>query len=140
MRSSLAAWLIAGFLTGCARPSMPDNRAAPVTSRSSDAGAVVTRLELERVPQGGNLMAALEQLRPWFFTERAWTVVVMVNGSLLGDISVLRTIPVTDVCEVRLQRTTSEAGRSVIHGTASRGADLIAVTFQQGATTLCPRP
>lgn len=118
---------------------MPDNTAAPVTSPSYDAGAVVTRLELERVPQSGNLLAALEQLRPWFFTERAWTAVVLVNGSLLGDISVLRTIPVTDVCEVRLQRTTSEAGRSVVHGTASRGADLIAVTFQQGATTLCPR-
>jgi len=139
MRSSLAVWIIAGFLTGCVQPPIPDTRPAPATSRSYGAGAVVTRLELERAAQNRSLLAALEQLRPWFFTERAWTVVVLVNGSLLGDISVLRTISVTEVCEVRLQRGTSESGRSVIHGSVSNGTDLIAVTLQQGATTLCPR-
>jgi len=139
MRSSLAVWIIAGFLTGCVQPPIPDTRPAPATTRSYGAGAVVTRLELERAAQNRSLLAALEQLRPWFFTERAWTVVVLVNGSLLGDISVLRTISVTEVCEVRLQRGTSESGRSVIHGSVSNGTDLIAVTLQQGATTLCPR-
>jgi hypothetical protein len=141
MRSPSATWLIIGFLTGCAQPSIPHTSPGPVTTRSSGASSVVTGLELARAAQSGNLMAALQQIRPWFLTARGGTLLVSVDGSVFADASVLRDISVTDVCEVRLQRGTSGAGQSVIlpNGSVSSGGDLIDVSLRHDATTLCSR-
>ena len=132
MRSPSAAWLMVGFLTGCTQPSIPQTRPGPVTTRSSDASFVVTRSDLDRSAPSGNLMAALQKIRPWFLTGRGGTLLVSIEGSVLTDPSVLRTISVTDVCEVRLVRGTSGAGRSVVlpNGSVSSGDDLIDVSLR----------
>jgi hypothetical protein len=137
MRSPSAAWLIIGFATGCAQPSIPHPNPGPATTASFAASAaVVTRRELDRAVQRGNLMTALQQVRPWFLTGRGGPVVVSLNGSVFGDTSVLRNVSVTDVCEVRLVRGTSQAGRPVVlpDGSVSSGGDLIEVTLPP-----CPR-
>jgi hypothetical protein len=92
----------------------------------------VTSSELARVAQSGNLLAALRQLHPSFLIGRDGTLVVSVNGSVFGDVSVLRDIPVTDVCKVRLLRGTSGAGRPVIlpTGRVSIGNGLIEVSLR----------
>ena len=132
MRSSSAAWLIIGFLAGCAQPSIPHTSPGPVPTRSSDASSVVTRSELDRSAPGGTLMAALQKIRPWFLTGRGGTLLVSLEGSVLTDASVLRNVAVTEVCEVRLVRGTSGAGRSVVlpDGSVSSGGDLIDVSLR----------
>jgi hypothetical protein len=77
-------------------------------------------------------MAALQQLRPWFLTARDEAFIVSVDGAVFADASVLRNIPVTDVCEVRWQRATSGAGRPVIlpNGRVRSGGDLIEVSLR----------
>ena len=132
MRSASAAWLIIGFLAACARPSISHTNPGPVTLRSSDASLVVTRSELDRSAPSGTLMAALQKIRPWFLTGRGGTLLVSLEGSVLTDASVLRTISVPDVCEVRLVRGTSGAGRSVVlpNGSVSSGDDLIDVSLR----------
>lgn len=139
MRSASAVWLIIGFLTGCSQPAVPHTSPGPVTTSSS--AAVVTRLELDRSAQSGNLMAALQQIRPWFLTARGGTLVVSVDGTVFADASVLSNISVTGVCEVRLQRGTSGAGRSAVlpNGNVSSGGDMIDVSLRHDATALCPR-
>jgi hypothetical protein len=66
---------------------------------------------------------------------------VSIDGSVVADTSVLRTIPVTDVCLVQLRRGTSGAGRSMVlpNGDVSSGSDLIEVSLRHDAATLCPR-
>jgi hypothetical protein len=53
--------------------------------------------------------------------------------------SILRTISATDVCELRLQRGTSGAGRPVIlaNGRVSSGDDLLEVSPWHDATSPC---
>lgn len=110
-------------------------------TRSSAASSVVTGLELARVAQSGTLMAALQLIRPWFLTARGGTLLVSVDGTAFADASVLRNIRVYNVCEVRLQRGTSGAGRSVVlpDGSVSSEVDLIQVSLRYDATTACPR-
>jgi hypothetical protein len=141
MRSPSAAGLIIGFLTVCAQPSRTHTGPEPVPTRSSDASSVVTGMELARATPSGTLMAALQQIRPEFLTARGGRLMVSVDGLVFADTSILRTVAVTDVCAVRLQRGTSGAGRSAIllDGRVSAGGDLIDVSLRHGGTTLCPR-
>ena len=126
-----SAWLIIGFLSGCAQGSIPPARLERPTN-SSGASSVVTSLELARLAQSGNLMAALQQLRPWFLTARDEAFIVSVDGVVFTDASVLRTISVADVCEVQWQRGASRAGRSAVlpNGRVSSGGDLIEVSLR----------
>lgn len=132
MRSPSAEWLLIGLLAGCAQPSIHHSSRGPAPTRSSDASTVVTRSELDRSAPTGTLMAALQKVRPWFLTGRGGTVLVSLEGSALTDASVLRNVSVTDVCEVRLVRGTSGAGRSVVlpDGSVSSGGDLIDVSLR----------
>jgi hypothetical protein len=142
MRYPPAAWLFIGFLTGCAHASIPHTSPGPDANRSSSASSVVTSVELARAAQRGNLMAALQQIRPSFLTARGGTLLVSVDGVVFADASVLRYISVTDVCEVRLQRGTSAPSvPSVVlpNGGVSSGGDLIDVSLRHDATTPCPR-
>lgn len=143
MRSASAAWLIIGFLSGCAQPSIPHTSPKPVTTRSSAASSVVlARLELDRSAPSGDLMAALQKIRPWFLAGRGdGELLVSIDGSVVADTSILRYISVADVCTVRLRRGTSGAGRSAIlpNGTVSSGGDLIEVSLRRDAATQCPQ-
>jgi len=134
-----AALLIVGFLSGCAQPSIPHTSPAPAATRSTDASSVLTRAELANAAQDGSLMAALHRLRPVFLNARGGTLLVSIDGAVFADTSVLHVISATDVCQVRLRRGTSGAGRSAIlpDGGVSSGGDLIEISLRHGPATPC---
>ena len=140
MRSPSRAWLIVGFLTGCAQPSIRHTSPERVTTRSSSNNYTVTASELARIAQGGDLMTALQHLRPWALAARDSTFLVTVYGLAFGDVSVLRDIRANDVCEVRLKRGISAAsGIAVVlpDGGVSSGKDWIEVSMRHGDSTVC---
>ena len=59
-------------------------------------------------------MAALQVARPWFLFTRGAAPTVSIDGSPATDLSVLRTISVTDVHEVRLVRANRGGGRAAV--------------------------
>jgi len=133
------AWLFIGFLTGCARAAIPHTEPESVATSPSTNPSVVTNAELARAAQTGSLMEALQTVRPLFLAARGGTVIVSVDGFVFPDTSILRDIPVADVCTVRLQRATSAAGRSAIspNGRVNSGGNLIDVSLRHDTT--CPR-
>lgn len=90
---------------------------------------VVTAAELARIGRQGSLMDALQRLRPSMLTSRGGTPLVSIDDSPATDLSSLRMIAASDVCEVRLHRASSSIGRSAVlpNGDVVVG-DLIAVT------------
>lgn len=118
--------IAAGLLTACAHGAA---RSRATDTAGVSAATVVTAEELQRVGQGRSVFAALEQVRPWLLTARGGVPSVSVDGSSPTDVSLLRSMSVSDVCEVRLLRATSDAGRSAVlaNGDVRNTGDIILV-------------
>ena len=131
-RRAATALAVAGLATGCATRTVK----TPTSNDATTGGTatVLTAHELSRLASQGSLMDALERLRPSMLVSRGtappW---VSIDGSPLGELSLLRTIAASMVREVRLQRASSGAGRPVIapNGGVIIG-DVIAVTTWEG--------
>jgi hypothetical protein len=97
------------------------------------ASTVLTSKDLGRLVRQGSVMDALERLRPFWLVSRGTTPLVSIDGSSPADVSLLRTIPVSVVREVRLLRSSSSAVRASImpNGDVIVG-DVIAVSTRQG--------
>ena len=130
--SLISAWLIVvGVSTDCARYPVPAR--VGETREVSDA-TVVTATELMRVGQGGSIFTALQYARPSFLAARGGVPLVSVDGSAATDASILRSMSVSDVQEVRLVRGTSGAGRpaALPNGDVVSGGDVIVVVTRRG--------
>jgi len=77
----------------------------------------------------GSLMDALERLRPYMLSSRGTTPSVSIDGAPAVELSLLRTIPVRVVRQVRLQRAASGTGRArITHNGDTVVGDVIVVT------------
>src|SRR5262245_26517692 len=113
-------------LTGCASSSASTPQATTTTPQATTTSPprrdanVITAEELATVMQG-DLLLAIQQLRPAFLQTRGMTstgvgtapefLQVYVNGVRTGDASVLRQIAVIDVREVRRLSATEATQR-----------------------------
>jgi hypothetical protein len=97
--------------------------------------AVVTAANLSSGGESRSVLAALQQARPWFLLgTRGRMPAVFLDESLMTDISILSTLSVSDICEIRLQRATSGAGHVLIlsNGDVSSGDVLVVRTRRVG--------
>jgi hypothetical protein len=69
---------------------------------------------MNRVAQGQSLWTAIERTRPQFLQGRGSVPMVSIDGSAVVDLWVLRTIPVSHVHEVRMQRGAGNGARSAV--------------------------
>src|SRR5689334_18821698 len=99
-RASVSLIAIAALSISCTPRSGRPSRAA----ETGAANNVLTAAEMVRVAGDQSLWTAIERLRPWFLQGRGSLPTVSVDGSPAMELSILRTIPVTSVQEVRLQR------------------------------------
>ncbi len=131
-RRATTALAIVGLAAGCATGPARNRSSSEVTDGVS-ASTVVTAQELGGIIQHGTLMDALQRLRPFMLVSRGTTPWVSVDGSPPAELSLLRSIPASDVREVRLLRSSSSVGHVI---TAPNGdvivADLIVVTTRHG--------
>ena len=93
--------------------------ARPTTERraqgaSVSASSLVTSEELARYASGANLFDALQRVRPTFLYPRGSRALVSIDGTAPSDLSVLSSIPVSTVAEVRFIRATSPAGQPTV--------------------------
>ena len=105
----IATAVLASCTTGSwgpARDIGDGNRGAP----SNVLGSV----ELSRVTQGTTVLAALEQLRPWFLHARGSVPAASIDGSPPAELSLLKMISVSQVTEVRFLRATSNVGQRAV--------------------------
>lgn len=91
---------------------------APVRSTNT----IVTAGELAYARSEEHLLGALQVLRPWLFTVRASPPLVSVDSLPPGDMSLLRSIPVSTVSEIRLLRRFTVRGRPLIGHSANAAA------------------
>jgi len=113
-RCATSVLAIGVLATGCATHAgvTPSSR-APTTGAA--ASTVVAAEELARLAPQGSLMDALARVRPSFMLRsRGTTPLVSVDGSHPAELSLLRTIDVSVVREVRLQRSSSGVVQSAI--------------------------
>jgi hypothetical protein len=141
MKPRVAALAILGFLVGCAPSSIASRNLEPRMRTSEGPSSVLSGAELAGAIQSESLLAALVKFRPSFLAPRGRTLLVSVDGMISADVELLRGILVSDVCDVRLERGTSNAGHSAVlpDGRVSSGGDLIAVTMRQNTATPCVR-
>ena len=127
-RRAVIGFALAGLVAGCANST---KTARALTGRA--AYAVVTAQELSGARQQGSLMDALVRLRPSWLTSRGATPGLSVDGGSPTDADFLRLIPVSDVREVRFERSTSSLRQSRI---ATNGdvivGNMIVVTTRRG--------
>ena len=107
-----ATALAALLSVGCVNPSMYSSTER--TGASDERSTRVTAAELTRYAEGRSLMEALQRLRPGFLVARGARPLVSIDGASAGDQSVLSTIPVADVFEVRLVKAASLEARPSI--------------------------
>ena len=110
---------------GCA--STPGGGPAPGGDPTIGAGSdVITTKELRRLDLDLSLMEAIEHARPWFLHPRGSVSTVSIDGLLPTESSVLRTMLVANVREVRLVH----GGPAAIlpDGTAAVGDVILVVT------------
>ena len=125
---AVIGFALAGLLAGCATST---KAARDRTSRASFM--VVTAQELSRASQQGTLMDALLRLRPGWLTSRGATPGLSVDGGPPTDAGLLRAIPVSEVREVRFERSTSSLRQSRLapNGDVIVG-NMIVVTTRRG--------
>jgi hypothetical protein len=97
---------------------------------AGDFSTRVTAEELSHYAQGHSLMEALRMLRPRFLSGRGELLMVSVDGAPASDQSILSTIRVSDVLEVRLVKAGSIESRATIrpNGEIVVGDFLLVVT------------
>lgn len=104
--------LVAALSTSCASRSGRQSGGAE-TGRA--AGSVVlTMAEMMRVAPGQTVWTAIERLRPGFLQGRGSVPTVSLDGAAAMELSVLRTIPVSEVREVRLLRGVASGSRAAV--------------------------
>jgi hypothetical protein len=112
-RCAASVLAIGVLATGCAT-----HAGTPSSHRSTigaPASTMVTAEELTRVTPQGSLMDVLARVRPSFtLRSRGTTPLVSVDGSPPTDLSVLQTIDVSVVREVRMQRASAAVGVAAI--------------------------
>lgn len=111
-RGSALVIVIATLSMSCA--SNPA-RASRAPQNSGAANNVLTAAEMIRVAPDQSLWTAIERARPvWLLPGRGSVATASVDGSPLMELSMLRTIPVSHVHEVRLQRGIDNGGRPAV--------------------------
>jgi hypothetical protein len=104
--------LIAALSMSCAARSGRRSSGAG-TSRAAE-GVVLTMAEMMRVAPGQSVWTAIERLRPGFLQGRGSVPTVSLDGGAAMELSVLRTIPVSEVREVRLLRGVAGGSRAAV--------------------------
>ena len=98
-----------GLSTACATGS---GRSAVTDWRTAD---IVTGADLARGATGGeSLWNALQRVRPLFLASRRSVKMVSIDGSPVVELSVLHSVLVTEVAEVRLVRASSSITRAAV--------------------------
>jgi hypothetical protein len=133
IRGATTMLAVVVMTVGCATQRATGSRLARGTDTAS-SNTVVTADELARLAPQGSLFEALERIRPVMLVARGAVPSVSVDGAPLTDLSILRTIPVSIVREVRLRRLSSNVGHAVISadGQVLLG-DVIVVTTSRGS-------
>jgi hypothetical protein len=127
-----------GLCSACAQQAAQLRDVASVRDGASGQD-VITTSELAIAGDSRTVLAALQRVRPSFLGTRGRVPAVSIDENLVTDISILQTLSVLDVCEIRLQRATSGAGHSVIltSGVVSNG-DVLLVRTRQGTAPCRP--
>lgn len=97
-------------------------RGTPLSASVRSTNTIVTAGELANVRSEEHLLGALQVLRPWFFTVRASPPLVSVDSLPPGDMSLLRSISLSTVSEVRLLRRFTVRGRPLNGHSANAAA------------------
>ena len=137
MTRALMSWttslavLMAAVTTSCATAAL---RAAPDADHAeSSSSDVITTADLKRLDRGQSVMDAVEHGWPWFLHSRGSVSMVSIDNSPPAEASVLRTITVDQVREIRLLRA---SGRSGLAGIRADGSvvvgDVVLVVTARG--------
>ena len=108
-RAAVLLFLLPGACVNRSTISQGEQRAVP-----DDRSTRVTAAELSRYAGGQSLLEALRRLRPTFLDSRGSHPMVTVDGSAAGDQSILSTIPVSHVFEVRLVKAGSPGSMPIV--------------------------
>lgn len=124
-----------GLSSACAHQA-PRAHSAVAVREAAWQSDVVTAADLASGGDGRSVLGALQQARPSFVLGTSGRPpAVVVDESPVTDASILSTLSVSDICDIRLQRATSGAGRLVVlsNGAVSSGGDVLLVrTRRQG--------
>jgi hypothetical protein len=118
---------VVGSTTNCATTAVrPSGQASPEPSSSQ----AVSAAELSRDGQNDTVLAALRRVRPGFFMMRGSTsLAVSIDGGSPEDLSILETMRVSTIEDVRLERgATSVAPRITTSGAVIVGDVLLVRT------------
>ena len=112
---------------GCA-VSQGERVVASSASTTVSSALLISQPELLRVGAGNQLLSAIQRTRPSWLAGRNGLVSVSIDDAPPTDPTVLASVPISQVLDVRLVRATQSVGRSVV---TPRGdvvvADLILV-------------
>ena len=129
---SIASWRSAAALltlVSVACMNRSTVRQTKLAGAPDDRSTRVSAAELAHYAQGHTLMQALQMLRPFFLVVRGEQPMVSVDGAAASDQSILRTIPASEVFEVRLVKAGSSESRPTIRPNGDTVvADLLLVT------------
>jgi hypothetical protein len=107
--TTLLGLIAAAVTTSCASTSSV--HPAPNADYAEGAGSdVITTAELRRLDQGMAVIDVVEHARPWFLHPRGSVSMVSIDNAPPADPSVLRSMTVGDVREIRLLHTTGRSG------------------------------
>ena len=104
--------MILALSTSCASTSSRHSGASETSG--AEPSTVITMAEMTRVASDQSVWTAIERARPWFLRGRGSVPTVSIDGSAAMELSVLRTIPVSHVHEVRLVRGVGSASRAAV--------------------------
>ena len=123
--------------SACAQQAGRVYRVTAVPDRASGAN-VVSGSDLASGGEGRTVLAALQQVRPWFLGRPGRLPAILLDETLVTDVSILSMLTVSVICEIRLQRGTSGAGHALIlsNGAVSSG-DVLRVRTRLRGTTDC---
>jgi hypothetical protein len=118
------------FLAGCVSTFSPGS--APDAHLPDAAGGVLTTVELRRLDQALSVMSALEHVRPMFLRSRGSVSTASIDGTPPTELSVLQTIRVADVREIRLVRRGGSFPAAIRPSGTVVIADVILVVTRKG--------
>jgi hypothetical protein len=129
-----------GLCSACAHQVGRTYGTAPVRDGASMAN-VVTASDLASGGEGRTVLTALQQVRPSFLGMPGRLPAVLLDETLVTDVSILSMLTVSAICEIRLQRGTSGAGHPLVlsDGSVSSGGDVLRVRTRRQGTTDCRR-
>ena len=109
---TLLTLIVAYLATGCASSS--GFHSSSDAEQAGSSGDVITMAELRQLDPALTLLDAIKRTRPSFLHPRGAVPTVSIDGSSGMELSVLETIRVVDVQEVRLVRGAGRSGPAVI--------------------------